>query len=231
MIVFGGFPPGKTRFTPIPDLFYSELLLAISDLNELKLTLYMFWFLNRQRGYPRYMTLAELEAESLLLSSMQCQDGDAKSALCQAVEKAVSRGTLLQLTISDDAQETDYLFLNTAQGRKAVEQVKGGELILDTVGHIREPHAESERPNIFELYEQNIGLLQPLLAEELEDAETTYPPSWILEAFKIAVEHNVRHWRYIRSILERWAREGKDDPERTHLDRRGRSGRTRRKRA
>ena len=104
-------------------------------------------------------------------------------------------------------------------------------MILDTVGHIREPHVESERPNIFELYEQNIGLLQPLLAEELEEAEATYPPGWILEAFKIAVEHNVRHWRYIRSILERWDREGRDDSEKPRFDRNNRSGRTWRKRA
>ena len=121
MMAFGGFPPGKTRFTPIPDLFYSKLMPAINDLNELKLTLYMFWSLNRQRGHPRYMTLPELEAESLLLSSMQSRGSDATSALREAVEKAVSRGTLLQLTISGDTQEIDYLFLNTAQGRKAVE--------------------------------------------------------------------------------------------------------------
>ncbi|MBC7239383.1 MAG: DnaD domain protein, partial [Chloroflexi bacterium] len=66
------------------------------------------------------------------------------------------------------------------------------------------------RPNIFELYEQNIGLLQPLLAQELEEAARDYPPEWIEDAFRIAVERNVRHWRYIRAILERWATEGRD---------------------
>jgi len=70
---------------------------------------------------------------------------------------------------------------------------------------------EVERPNIFALYEQNIGLLQPLIAEELREAEKTYPAAWIEEAFKIAVERNARNWRYIKAILERWTREGKDD--------------------
>jgi DnaD/phage-associated family protein len=70
---------------------------------------------------------------------------------------------------------------------------------------------ERESPGIFELYEQNIGLLQPLLAEELAEAESTYPASWIVDAFRIAAEHNVRNWRYIKSILERWQRDGKDD--------------------
>jgi DnaD/phage-associated family protein len=68
-----------------------------------------------------------------------------------------------------------------------------------------------ERPNIFVLYEQNIGLIQPLIAEELREAEKTYPAAWIEEAFKIAVERNARNWRYIQRILERWAAEGKDD--------------------
>ncbi|MFQ6001984.1 MAG: DnaD domain protein, partial [Anaerolineae bacterium] len=51
----------------------------------------------------------------------------------------------------------------------------------------------------------------PLIAEELREAEKTYPAAWIEEAFKIAVERNARNWRYIQAILERWAREGKDD--------------------
>jgi DNA replication protein len=212
MIPFTGFPAGKTRFTPLPDLFFTALLPAIDDLAELKLTLYMFWLLNRQRGYPRYMTQAELEAESLLLTSLQRgYEGDPLVILRKAVEKAVARGSLLRVTISDESQRTDYLFLNTPQGRKAVEQVKSGELVLETKGYVHEAPVERESPGIFELYEQNIGLLQPLLAEELAEAESTYPASWIVDAFRIAAEHNVRNWRYIKSILERWQRDGKDD--------------------
>jgi DNA replication protein len=214
MKVFAGFPGGKTRFTPIPDLFFSDLLAAIDDLAELKLTLYLFWSLNRQRGYPRYLTLAELEAEGSLLSALPCPPGGEPSpVLHEAIERAVARGTVIRLTISNAEGETDYYFVNTPQGRKAVEQVKRGELILETAGRVREPHIDKERLNIFQLYEQNIGLLQPLLAEELEEAERNYPEQWIRDAFRIAVGHNVRRWRYIASILERWARDGKDDGE------------------
>jgi len=224
MRAFAGFPPGKTRFTPIPDLFYIELLPAIHELNELKLTLYMFWSLNRQRGYPRYMTVPELEAEGLLLSSLQCEGSDSRAALHEAIARAVGRGTLLRLAICSPTEETEHLFMNTPQGRKAVEQVKKGELILETRGRVREPYVEIDRGNIFELYEQNIGFLQPLLAEELEEAEQTYPAVWIADAFKVAAEHNVRNWRYVRSILERWAREGKDDGDGPYARGRGHSG-------
>ena len=48
-------------------------------------------------------------------------------------------------------------------------------------------------------------------AEELLDAEQTYPAEWIEEAFRIAVTNNVRRWVYVRRILERWADEGRGE--------------------
>ncbi|MBE3559929.1 MAG: DnaD domain protein [Ktedonobacteraceae bacterium] len=66
-----------------------------------------------------------------------------------------------------------------------------------------------ERPNIFVLYEQNIGLLSPLIAEELKDAAEQYPPEWIEDAFREAVQYNKRKWSYIRAILRRWETEGR----------------------
>ena len=214
MMAFAGFPAGKLRFTPIPDLFFTEILPAIDDPAELYVTLYMFFFTHRQRGYPRYMTLAELGAESLLLTALAARGGeDAQNphaALERGIAKAVARGTLLQLVIESAEGPVTYLFVNTASSRKAVEAIKAGELILEVRGPVREPRPAAPRPNIFELYEQNIGLLQPLLAQELEEAARDYPPEWIEDAFRIAVERNVRHWRYIRAILERWAAEGRD---------------------
>lgn len=213
MTPFPGFPAGKTRFTPLPDLLFSEVLPEIGDLAELQVTLYMFWFINRQKGYPRYMTLAELEAEGVLLTALAAKPADAAdpvAALRRGVSQAVARGTLLQLVIEGAEGPTTYLLINTPQGRRAVEAVKKGELALDTIGPVREPHIARPRPNIFTLYEQNIGLLQPLLAQELEEAARDYPPEWIEEAFQLAVARNVRHWRYIRAILERWAAEGRD---------------------
>jgi DnaD/phage-associated family protein len=100
--------------------------------------------------------------------------------------------------------------MNTDVGRRTVDKIRHGELELEAVILPGEVRLEVERPNIFVLYEQNIGLLTPLIAEELRDAEKTYPADWIEEAFRIAVEHNARHWRYVRSVLERWAIEGKD---------------------
>ena len=78
-------------------------------------------------------------------------------------------------------------------------------------GHERasQVQVQIERPNIFILYEQNIGLLSPLIADELRDAADSYPAEWIETAFREAVLHNKRKWSYIRAILRRWETEGR----------------------
>jgi len=68
-----------------------------------------------------------------------------------------------------------------------------------------------ETPNIFVLYEQNIGMLTPMIAEELREAEEQYPGEWIEDAIREAVNLNKRSWRYIVRILERWTTDGRDE--------------------
>lgn len=66
-----------------------------------------------------------------------------------------------------------------------------------------------DRPNIFVLYEQNIGLLTPLIADQLRDAADQYSQEWIEAAFREAVQYNKRSWKYISAILRRWETEGR----------------------
>jgi DnaD/phage-associated family protein len=96
---------------------------------------------------------------------------------------------------------------------QAYEDADQGEALRRT-GTLRGERASQvqvqiERPNIFVLYEQNIGLLSPLIADELRDAADTYPAEWIETAFREAVLHNKRKWSYIRAILRRWETEGR----------------------
>lgn len=65
------------------------------------------------------------------------------------------------------------------------------------------------KPNIFTLYENNIGLLTPIMADELRAAEQEFPAEWVADAFKEAIKANVRRWSYIRAILDRWKVEGR----------------------
>ena len=200
MKTFSGFPPGKVRSVGIPEPVFTELLPLIDDLAELKLTLHVMWRLGQQQGKVRYLRHADLTADQVLLSGLGHVPAE---ALKQATERAVERGTLLRVeaTIGDTVDE--LYFANTPKGRAAVE----------AIGRGRWPDEleSATRPNIFTLYEQNIGLLTPLIADELREAEQTYPVDWIEDAFHEAVSLNKRSWRYIRAILERWRAEGRTD--------------------
>jgi DNA replication protein len=204
---FPGFPPGKVRFTSIPGPFFSELLPQIDHLGELKVTLYAFWRLDRMEGTFRYFSVADIREDQHFMTGFGDTD------LEDALQRAVARGTLLEVEVELENSNPRFYFLNTKRGQAAVDAVKNGnwkpsgdpqlplELILD-------------RPNIYKLYEANIGTLTPMIAETLREAEAAYPSSWVEEAIEIAVENNVRRWRYIAAILKSWKDEGKD--ERTH---------------
>lgn len=81
--------------------------------------------------------------------------------------------------------------------------------IVNTEGTSTEE--STTKPNIFKLYEENIGPLTPMIADTLQDAEKTYAVEWIVEVIAIAVKHNKRNWAYCDVILKRWQTEGKDD--------------------
>ncbi len=217
---FTGFPAGKMRLTSLPSLFFSELLPAIDSLNELKVTLYVMWRLAQKTGYPRYASQSELFSDTTLLDGLGAPGISPQECVRDGLERAVARGTFLSVVARQDGAEETFYFLNSDKGRQAVEQWRRGELRLAGAVIAPESRAEVERPNIFVLYEQNIGLLQPMIAEELKEAEQTYPPEWIEDAFREAVLQNKRNWRYVRRILERWAVEGRGEFRGTQDDRR-----------
>jgi len=200
MKTFSGFPPGKVRSASIPEPVFTELIPIVDDLAELKLTLHILWRLGQQQAKVRYLRGADLVADQVLLSGL----GDAPAEmLSAALERAVERGTLLlaQATVGGTSEE--LYFANTARGRAAVEAIARGEWPDEL--------EFAERPNVFTLYEQNIGLLTPLIADELREAEQAYPADWIEDAFREAVSLNKRSWRYIRAILEHWRTEGRGE--------------------
>lgn len=205
---FGGFP-ARGRFTPIHNLFFSSLLPEIDDPAELKVTLYVFRALYQKKGYPRFVSAAELLSDSSLIAGLT-RAGDPLTVLAAALDAAVRRGTLLKVTVDRNGQEVDLYFLNTEIDRTAVERLRRREMELPGVVVSASPAEPAEKRNIFALYEASIGLLTPMIAEELKEAEKLYPEQWVEDAFREAVSLNKRSWRYVARILERWSREGKD---------------------
>ncbi|MBV9691927.1 MAG: DnaD domain protein [Ktedonobacteraceae bacterium] len=160
-----------------------------------------------------------------------------RQGLEQAVVRGTLLRIYLKLVSEgrDEAEVIGWYFFNTPRSRKVVAELQGGEMIpvrlLTTEGeqendlavagqerthprsiqhdNLRDVQVQIERPNIFVLYEQNIGLLSPLIADELKDAADQYPAEWIESAFREAVQQNKRSWKYIRAILRRWETEGR----------------------
>jgi len=208
---FAGFPAGKQRLTPIPNTFFSELLPGIDHLDELKVTLYFFWALARKEPHARYLRRAEIAADSLLMAGLRTSGMAPEEALDLALERAVARGALLSAQLRLGEGRESFYWLNTPKGRAAMEAVAQGR--WRPTG-LEEPLELSvERPNVFTLYEQNIGPLTAMIAETLREAEKTYPSHWIEEAIRIAVENNARKWSYVQAILEDWRVRGKDERE------------------
>jgi DnaD/phage-associated family protein len=208
---FPGFPPGKTPID-LPAGFFTDLLPLVDDLCELKVLLFCFWALRQKQGEFRYLRRADFTSDASLMRGLVAgaNDGDAEALLTGALERAVSHGVLLSAEVVLADENERLYFVNTRRGRAAVEQIESGEW---KPGDAANPvEILPERPNIYRLYEANIGLINSArIADELKDAEHDYPREWIQEAIYMAVDSNKRNWRYIRSILERWKKDGKDN--------------------
>ena len=180
----------KTDFISLPDSFFTRAVPKIQDLAELKIVLYAAYFILQKQGGPYFVTHNELRSHELMATM------DEKT-LRQALKSAVEHGALLHSNLNINGVLED---------------------VYSLADDIRQPSTRLTSPggqsvNIFALYEQNIGIITPMIAEELKEAEKLYPPRWIEEAFKEAVTLNKRSWKYIARILERWASEGKDSGE------------------
>jgi DnaD/phage-associated family protein len=205
---FDGFPDGDLRSLPVPDLLFTGLVRDIDHLGELKLVLHLIWL--RQRQGQTAVSYAQMASDETLARSLANLGEDGERCLKESLARSVERGSLLHLTVDSRAGCQEIYCLNSEGGRLAMDQIRSGELVVPSGPQAESPSVD-ERPNIFQLYEENIGLLSPILADELRDAEASYPAEWIEEAFHIAAANNVRKWRYIQAILERWATQGKDD--------------------
>ena len=191
MTKFIGFSDSET-FTQIPDSFFRQLMNEISDADELKVTLYALWRIEHMDGPLRALREMDFDINDLGISEAKVRS---------SLDKTVEHGSLLR---SARGKNVLY-FLNSPRGRVAAEAFAKGN--WHETGKISS--APLERPNIFKLYEENIGPLTPMIADALKDAENTFSPEWITEALELAVKNNKRNWKYAEAILKRWKEEGR----------------------
>ncbi len=204
---FEGFPDKPQRQTSLPEAVFRELLVEIEDINVLKLSLYFFWRLERMEGDFRYLRRQDIVEDEVFMRSLG--SADPQAALDDALQGAVNHKILLRVLAPTDKTAQPFYFLNNSRGRAAEQAIRTGTWRPGATPGLS--HRLDVPPNVFTLYEQNIGPLTPMIADVLRDAEQSYPAEWIEEAVQIAVEKNVRNWRYVSAILERWQQEGRHE--------------------
>jgi len=216
---FGGQP--KTITIPRPFVDFTGTLEAGMMLNQL-----IYWS-ERDGGRGRIYKSDKDWSDELCLS---------KYAVRQARERLVEKGVLrTEIHRANGTPTTHYYLLEDAlvekwtcwirkvEIAKSTNQTLRNEQIpnrdyTETTTEIKTPVPPSHetastpiKPNIFTLYEQNIGTLTAMMADELRAAEKEYPAEWIRDAFAESVKANVRKWNYTSAILKRWAASGRGD--------------------
>jgi DNA replication protein len=194
MPTFKGFTDSES-FTQLPDTFFQNLLSEIDDVAELKVTLFFLWRVQHMEGPFRALCQTDFTERDL---------GMAPDEVAAGLEKSVQRGSIVKSKHDADV----FYFLNTPRGRAAAEAFAQGSW-RESAKIMSAPVVE--RPNVFKLYEENIGPLTPMIADMLKDAEETYSDEWIAEALEIAVTRNIRNWKYVEAILKRWKEKGKHE--------------------
>lgn len=204
---FTGFPEGKSRPVPVPQEFFTSLLPEITELDDLKIILFSFWLFEKQEGAFRFVSADDFKANQDLMNSLDLKTEIAFQKLTASLQRLTAQGIFLE---GKPKSGNSIFFLNSASGKAAIKGLQKGTWEPSDSSHPTLSAAVA-RPNIFRLYEENIGALTPLIAEDLKLAEQEYPQLWLEEAFHLAVQRNARSWRYIETILKRWKEQGRND--------------------
>lgn len=191
----------------LPPELFTDVIPAITLPSELKVTLQVFYRLSRTRGAaPRRVSWEELLADRALRRGLRTISKlrPPEELLAEGLDAAVQRMTLLHIVVPDEARAVNWYVVNTAANRLWADQAGRAAQALAPQRTL-----DDEQPSLIALYEQNIGLVTPMLLDELREAEDRYPRHWIDDAMREAVRSNARSWRYIRKVLERWAANGR----------------------
>ena len=199
----------------LPRELLVDVLPEITDIAEVQATLAVARLLVDRGGGDALVDEREIERDPALRRALRVPGSpnapDARIAT--GLDLAVGRGSLLRVRTRDEHDERVwYLFANES-ARILVHRMVSGQVAPPTAtwSGDRPPTVVPERPTIFRLYEQNIALLTPLIAEQLVRAMETYPREWIEDAIAEAVTYNRRSWRYVQRILQKWATDGRTD--------------------
>ena len=211
---FDGFLVATEPGITIPAAFFTDVLPGLVDLSEIQVTLAAFRSpVTKAASSPRLPSgLSSVIAISVPRFVSPAAPANPIGGSPTGLDLATGRGTLLRFQADFGETRETWYYVNTP-ANQALVAAMGRGAIAPPVAIWKErdvPVIQPERPNVFRLYEQNIGLLTPLLADQLIDALETYPAEWIEEAIAESVSYNRRslavHPAYSREMGDRRAR-------------------------
>ncbi len=147
-----------------------------------------------------------------LLESFSRWHGGKQEVLESSLKVLLEQGFLL----SWEEAGASHLLPGTPAGRFFLQELTLEEKNLADGTMTGKPGLEEKRPNIYQLYETHIGIITPMMAEQLKQDEKEFPAAWIEDALREAVHRNVRNWQYVRAILNAWKDRGRDQKHEGH---------------
>lgn len=204
-----------TEVLPVPVSFLTDVVPAITSIEEMQVCLSVVRLLDAAGGYNEPLAEKTIVRDRMLRAALRVEGSprapDAR--ISKGLELALARGTLVRLVSSEARKRATFYYLNTPENRSSIRLMETGQLAAPRTLWPDEnpPSITIDRPNAFRLYEQNIGTLTPLIADQISRAIEEYPDDWIEDALAEAVTYNRRSWRYVIRILENWQAHGRQD--------------------
>ena len=189
---------GKDNIS-FPIVIIEKVLNKIENIETLKFLIYTLYRFQANNLKIQFFTKSQITDSNSIDQFVEKKDN-----LEAILEELIDLEILISIKAKYKNKEDQYYFLNNARNRAALRAIENGE--WQPKSNIEES-PNFERPTIYQLYEDNIGGLTPIIVEMLDDAEQEYSYQWIEEAVKIAVKKDVRNWSYIEAILKRWKKD------------------------
>lgn len=197
----------------LPLVFLRDVVPAITNTDELLASLTMFRLLADTGNNETPIAEISIMQDPSLRRSLR--NGGSTATLDErifdALELAVGRSTFLRFLARHEQRDAAWYYANTPSNRALVQAMQEGRVVPPRAvwDGERAPQVAIDPPNVFRLYEQNIGPLTPMIADQITTAASEYPATWIEDAIEEAVSYNKRNWRYILRILENWRQSGR----------------------
>ena len=197
----------------VPRVFFTDVLPQLQDAAEIHVILAVFRLADDIGGIEQPVAEPMIRRDAAVRSALRVEGSprEPDRRIQQGLDLATGRATLLRFSSESNGAPQTWYYVNTPANKGLVVAMARGTVAPPPAIWSGDdpPRIVPERPNVFRLYEQNIGMLTPLVADHLVDALERFPPEWIEDAIVEAVSYNKRSWRYIQRILEQWETQGR----------------------